>query len=495
MKRIVLPEDMKAWDRSRISGGIPSETLMLRAAQGLMEAVIRLRTFEQIVTCICGSGNNGGDGFALAWLLQKERIPVRIVFIGREEKLTKDAAYYRTLAKAERVSEELSWQPVENELLVDALFGVGLDRPVTGRYAELIAAMNASQKLILSADIPSGLDAKTGAVLGISVHATETVTMQFVKTGMLLGQGRAYTGRITVCPLAEEQPFAFSNSLFWQEPRDIEPLLPPRPFDSHKGTNGHALLCVGSKQYIGAALLSSRAALRAGCGILSVCVPDAVRPAFVALPEAITVPTRTEDWDEAACAAAIGALDKKSTVGIGCGVGNGAIEPLLKAVLESGLPVVIDADGLNHMARSRELLKLLHPNVVITPHPGEMARLLNCSIAEVQADPLAAVHAFPCITLLKGATTLVSDGTKTVFCTEGTPGLAKGGSGDVLTGIITGLLSQGLKPFDAARAGTYLLGTSAREAYRLLGQRMLLASDVIAALSESSGKDLYGKEN
>ncbi|MDO4852972.1 MAG: NAD(P)H-hydrate dehydratase [Clostridia bacterium] len=485
MKRIVLPEDMKAWDRSRIIGGIPSETLMLRAAQGLKEAVMRLRSSEQTVTCICGSGNNGGDGFALAWLLQREEIPVRIVFVGREEKLTKDAAFYRELAKTATVLEDASWQPMENELLVDAIFGIGLDRPVTGRYADLIASMNASQKPILCADIPSGLDAKTGAVLGISVRATETVTMQFVKTGMLLGQGPAYSGRITVCPLAEEQPFAFSKDLFWQEPRDVETLLPPRPFDSHKGKNGHALLCVGSKQYIGAALLSSRAALRAGCGILSVCVPDAVRPAFAALPEAITVPTGTEDWDEAACTVAIRALEKKSAVGIGCGIGTGAIEPLLKVALKSGVPAVIDADGLNHMACNRDLLNLLHPNVVITPHPGEMARLLNGTVDEVLSDPLAAVHAFPCITLLKGATTIVSDGSKTVFCTEGTPGLAKGGSGDVLTGIITGLLSQGLNPFDAARAGTYLLGTCAKEAYRLLGQRMLLASDVIEALSEA----------
>ena len=147
MKRIVLPEDMKAWDRSRIIGGIPSETLMLRAAQGLKEAVMQLRSSEQTVTCICGSGNNGGDGFALAWLLQREEIPVRIVFVGREEKLTKDAAFYRELAKTATVLEDASWQPMENELLVDAIFGIGLDRPVTDRYADLIASMNASRYL------------------------------------------------------------------------------------------------------------------------------------------------------------------------------------------------------------------------------------------------------------------------------------------------------------------------------------------------------------
>ena len=481
MKRVVWPEDMKRWDRSRIDGGIPSRELMLHAATGLKEAALRLRG-ERSVTCICGSGNNGGDGIALAWLLQKENVPVRIAMIGNPEKLTADAAYYLRLAEEAGVPVETEWTPQQDELLVDAIFGVGLDRTVTGKYAALIERINASGCPVLAADIPSGLDASYGKVLGAAVKAAETVTMQFIKTGMLMGQGRAYTGTITVCRLADEQPFTFTEDIYWQERADIEPLLPPRPFDSHKGKNGHALLCVVSKQYTGAALLSARAALRAGCGILSVCTPDAVRPMFSAVPEAITVPTGTEDWNEAACETAIAALPKKSAVGVGCGVGAGEIAPLLKAVLESGVPAVFDADGLNCLSRHPEVLPLLHKNVVITPHPGEMARLKNVPIAEILADPITAAKGFPCTVLLKGATTVVTDGRRTVLCTEGTPGLSKGGSGDVLTGIITGLLSQGLSPFDAARAGTYLLGTSAAGAYRLLGERMLLATDVIDAL-------------
>lgn len=483
MKRVVWPQDMKAWDRSRIDGGIPSKELMRRAAMGLCEAALRLRK-GRAVTCLCGSGNNGGDGVALAWLLQKENVPVRIVMAGNLEKLTADTAYYLALAKEAGVPVEAEWTPNPDELLVDAIFGVGLDREVTGKYAAVIERINASGCPVLAADIPSGLDAAHGKVLGTAVKATETVTMQFIKTGMLMGQGRAHTGAITVCSLADEQPFSFTEDIFWQERADIEPLLPPRPFDSHKGKNGHALLCVGSKQYTGAALLSARAALRAGCGILSVCTPDTVRPMFSALPEAITVPTGTEDWNEAACETAIAALAKKSAVGVGCGVGSGEIAPLLKAVLEGSIPAVLDADGLNCLSRHQELLPLLHKNVVITPHPGEMARLKNVPIAEILADPITAAKGFSCTVLLKGATTVVTDGTHTVLCTEGTPGLSKGGSGDVLTGIITGLLSQGLTPFDAARAGTYLLGTSAAEAYRLLGERMLLATDVIDALSK-----------
>lgn len=473
---------MQEWDRAVIEKGTPSLELMDRAAKGLFDAVIRMRTQEETVTILIGSGNNGGDGAALAVRLQKAGVPVRLISVGNPEKFMAESAHYWKLAKALGVPIASEWQQTQNELLVDAMFGVGLNRPITGRYAELIDRMNQSHLKILSADLPSGLDANTGAILGTAVCATETVSMQFPKIGMLLGKGPALCGRITVCLLSDESVPPIGEPMFWQEPEDIVPLLPPRPFDSHKGKNGHALLCAGSKQYIGAALLCAKAALRTGCGLLSVCTPDAVRPAFGALPEAITIPTGTEDWNEQACKSATAAIDGKQAIGIGCGIGSGNIGSLLSAALQSRKPLVIDADGLNALAKHPELLSLLHENVVLTPHPGEMARLMGCSTADVLADPIKASRLFPCTTLLKGATTIVHGNGSTLFCTEGTPALSKGGSGDVLTGLITALLAQGLSPFDAARTGTYLLGTTAKEAYRLLGERMLLASDVIDAL-------------
>ncbi|MBR0081536.1 MAG: NAD(P)H-hydrate dehydratase [Clostridia bacterium] len=489
MIRVLSQEDMQRWDASRIAAGIPAEELMLRAAKGLFSAVEELRCDSELVTVFCGPGNNGGDGYALACLLAEAQIPVQIISLAKPEQLTDAASFYCKRAALQGIRTETEWVPVAAELLVDAFFGIGLSRPITEQYADTIARMNASGKRILSADIPSGLAADTGAVLGIAVRATVTVTMQFYKPGLLLGQGRAYTGAVRVCSLAEAEPVDIAYPIYWQEESDVAALLPPRPFDSHKGRNGHALLCVGSKQYVGAALLSAGACLRSGCGILSVVTTDPVRPSFAALPEAITVPTGTTEWNAEACAFAVNALTSKSSVGVGCGIGSGDIAPLLEAALRSGLPLVLDADGLNCLSRNRDLFKLLHPNVVLTPHPGEMARLLDCSVAEVLADPIRAARAFPCTVLLKGPTTVVSCCERAVLCTEGTPGLAKGGSGDVLCGIITALLAQGLSPFDAARAGTYLLGTNARKAYERLGERMLLASDVIAVLQEQYGKD------
>lgn len=476
MERIVTGALAKAFDRVKIEAGASSLAMMQTAAQGIADAVLSLRKADEPVAAICGVGNNGGDGVCAAWLLQQRGVAARIVLVGDESKCTPDTAFYLKKAREAGISAADDLKLNGDEILIDALFGVGLTRPVEGVYRMWIERMNASGRPIVSADIPSGLDADSGVVRGAAVRAAVTVAMQAKKAGMLLGQGRALCGTVFVQRLLPDDS---EPDMFFDDEADIAALLPKRPFDSHKGMNGHALLCVGSKQYPGAALLSSRAALRGGAGLLTVCTPDPVRPFFAALPEAITLPTGTQNWDADAAQTAIRAMERKSAIGIGCGVGAGEIAPVIEAALLSGVPTVLDADGLNCMARERTLMKRLHHNAVITPHAGEMARLLDTSVNAVLSDPLGAVSQFPCTVLLKGATTLVHADGKTAFLTFGNPGLSKGGSGDVLTGLITAMLAQGLNPFDAARAGAYLLGTSADRAMRLLGERMLLASDVI----------------
>lgn len=481
MNRVVSVQTMQAWDRDCIQRrGIPEKTLMLTAAQGVTEVVLERLSANESVTCLCGSGNNGGDGFAVAWLLKQANRPVRIVFVGKEERLSEAARFYLEAARAAHVPITTVWEETENELLVDALFGVGLTRPVTGEYETLIARMNASKKPIVSVDIPSGIHADTGRVMGIGVQADQTVLMQYHKRGHLLGEGRRYSGKCTVAKLSEDGDFPFAEEERIVTEREVSALLPPRPFDSHKGKNGHSLLVVGSDCYHGAAVLSAKACLRAGTGLLTVLTVDAVRNALDAVPEAITasVGKSWSDTDETALLH----LSKKTAVGIGCGIGEAELGRLLTAALDMKVPLVLDADALNYLAEHRTMWNRLHENVILTPHPGEMARLLGKSVEDVLLHPVEATSAFPCTVLLKGATTVIRQGNRIGYSLFGNAGLAKGGSGDVLTGILVALLSQGLAPFDAAIAGAYLLGTKADEALLLLGNRMLLATDLLDVL-------------
>ena len=476
MERIVTGEQAKAFDRAHFADGASSLAWMRTAAEGIADVVRNRYKKHRHVAAICGIGNNGGDGAAAAWLLKLDGYDARIVLCGPIEACTPDTAFYLKKAQESGVPIERDWQPKPETVLIDALFGVGLNRSIEGGLREQIERMNASGCPIVSADLPSGLHADRGRILGTAVCADVTVTMQAIKAGMLLGKGRALCGDVVVQPLAEDPT---EPEMFRPDEQDIAALLPKRPFDSHKGQNGHALLCVGSETYPGAALLCARAALRGGAGLLSVCTPDPVRPFFASLPEAITIPTGTSDWCREVSETVGRVISGKQAIGVGCGVGKGDISAVLETVLRSGIRLVLDADALNQLSVHCELFSLLHENTILTPHAGEMARLLGTSVDEVLRDPLGAVRMFPCTTLLKGATTLVHSGTRTAFLTFGNPGLAKGGSGDVLTGLITAMMAQGLEPFDAACAGAYLLGTSADRAVRLLSERMLLASDVI----------------
>ena len=236
--------------------------------------------------------------------------------------------------------------------------------------------------------------------------------------------------------------------------------------------------------------MSTAACLRAGAGLTTAAIPGAVKQAFSALPEAMaTAVNDGADWDEAANEHAIALLPQKNAVCIGCGAGEGDILPLIAAALAARTPLVLDADALNQLSKSQTMLKQLHGNVILTPHPAEMARLCDEPIASILADPIGIAQAYAkkwnCIVLLKGATTGISDGTEVRLNTSGNAGLAKGGSGDVLAGLITGLLAQGIAPLDAATCGAYLLGASADVALDLLKERMLLAGDVIGAMGQT----------
>ena len=368
-------------------------------------------------------------------------------------------------------------------LICDLLFESAGDGSLPEKRQAWIEAVAGSGCPVLSAAIPAGVDPDTGRADARAVQAMITVSPVGYLPGLFLHDGLDHCGEIR--PVGGKVEDA--DGLLRFEDEDARRLLRPRKRTAHKGDSGKALLCVGSPQYVGAALLSARACLAAGCGILFVACPDVVRTALVRLPEAIGIPVG-EDWDGASCPVAIQALAGKQAVGLGCGVGSGDISPLIEAVLRSKLPAVLDADGLNCLSRHPELLPLLHERVVLTPHPGEMSRLTGLSAKEVLDDPVTLARRYAgtwgCTVLLKGAATVISDGKRTCIVAEGNAGLGKGGSGDVLTGIITGLLSQGVEPYHGACLGSYLLGTSAGKAFDLLRERMLRATNVIEALED-----------
>lgn len=368
---------------------------------------------------------------------------------------------------------------LEDSLICDLLFTPGVD----GAQDGWIQAMIDARGPILSAGVPAGVDPDTGRAGKHAVTSLVTVAPFAYLPGLFLHDGLDHGGDIR--PVGGET--AAEDGLFRFEASDARRLLPPRKRTAHKGYSGKALLCVGSQKYVGAALLSARACLAAGCGILYVACPDEVRRALYGLPEAIGIPVGP-DWDGESCQAAVQALEGMGALGLGCGVGNGDVSSLIAAALRTGQPLVLDADGLNCLSRHPELFSLLHDKVVLTPHPGEMSRLTGLTTQEVLEDPveLAVRYAgrWGCTVLLKGAATVISDGRRTRLVAEGNAGLGKGGSGDVLTGIVTGLLAQGAEPFSAACLGSFLLGTSAEKAFELLKERMLRATNVIEALED-----------
>ncbi len=368
-------------------------------------------------------------------------------------------------------------------LVCDMLFAPSMDDALPEKRAAWIKVIAGSGCPLLSVAIPAGVDPHTGRAGEAAAKAEITVVPYAYLPGLFLHDGLDHCGEIQPAGGETDSPTELARF----EHEDAKRLLPPRKRTAHKGDSGKALLCVGSSKYVGAALLSARACLAAGCGILYVACPDVVREALWRLLEAIGIPVGT-DWNEDSCRTAIRAIEGMRALGLGCGVGNGDISPLLEAALKAKLPMVLDADGLNCLSHHSELFDLLHEKVVLTPHPGEMGRLTGLPVDQVTDDPISIAreyaHRWGCTVLLKGAATVVSDGNRTRIVAEGNAGLGKGGSGDVLTGIVTGLLSQGVEPFTAACVGSFLLGTSADRAFDLLKERMLRATNVIEALED-----------
>ena len=465
--------------------GLPGAVLMERAGTGVFRALVRRWPGARRVTVVCGAGNNGGDGFVVARRAREAGCEVRVLVVGDPDRLGRDASAMREALRGAGVECEPFIAPALEGVVVDALFGTGLSRPVAGAAADAIDAMNAAKGPILAVDVPSGLDADTGSVRGRAVRASLTVTFIAPKRGLLTGAGPDHCGRVEcdtlgVAPALQDRVPAGAERLDYDTLPD-HPCFGPRPRGAHKGHHGHVLVVGGERGFAGAVRLAAEAAARVGAGLVSV----ATREAHAAAVSAIRPEIMSRGVEDEAAFAAL--AERATVVAVGPGLGQGDWGERMFASALGCVPglLVVDADGLNHLAAAGRSPPR-RDDWVLTPHPGEAARLLGATAADVQADRFAAAAAIRAryggVCVLKGAGTLVAAGDRPIgVCVNGNPGMGTGGTGDVLTGVVAGLAAQGAAPADAAAFGVCIHAKAGDRAARA-GERGLLAGDLVAEL-------------
>ncbi|MFZ5453411.1 MAG: NAD(P)H-hydrate dehydratase [Thermodesulfobacteriota bacterium] len=506
--KLVTAAEMRELDRKAINEvGIPSVVLMENAGRTTYQ--ILRREFPDLtgpVAVVAGRGNNGGDGFVVARYLAQAGVPVAIFLVASRDQVRGDALINLEIAarlgieivevKEEKDLNSLAHRLARSDLIVDALLGTGLNSEVRGLYRLVIDEINHLRPPVLAVDIPSGLCADSGQPLGAAVEVQVTVTYGWPKIGQILPPGRDYVGRlwqvdISIPPeLTREVPGELT------EAGEMRALLPPRPWGGHKGTFGHLLVLAGSEGKTGAATLAAEGALRAGAGLVTLGIPASLNEILEAkLTEAMTLPLPEVQGVRALGMQALKPLEKfleqKTAAALGPGLGTHpeTAELVRHLARHLPLPLVIDADGINALAGEPEKLQEAAGPRILTPHPGEMARFLEITTQEVQADRLLtareAASRTKAVVVLKGAQTLVADPEGRVSLNAtGNPGLASGGTGDVLTGLIGGFLAQGMPPWDAARLGVYLHGLAADFFAAQYGHRGLIAGDLLAVFPE-----------
>ncbi len=485
MSRILRADEMKKCDEYTINNvGIPSSELMQRAAEAVAEEICNGGFDTSNVLVICGGGNNGGDGYALASILAQDsdRL-VSTYFIGSNNRMTDECAKRRRTCIA-RPMTELSLDGVT--LIVDAIFGIGFHGKPDPETESIINKVNESNIPIVSIDLPSGVEADSGAVCSVAVKATLTVAIAALKRCHVLYPGKTHSGRVKVRDIGIGTEALHSDSLNVYTKNDFK--MPERDPDSNKGSCGTLLIVAGSPGMAGAAYLAALAAYRAGAGLVRVFTHEDNRVILQTLiPEAvISVYRGDEDPKEALTEA----VERADAVLIGPGLSTShQAEKLLKTVLKCAPErLVIDADGLNIISARPIFCHSIPKNAVLTPHLGEMSRLTGIPIPALKAEKpecaAALAKELGAVCVLKDSVTAVSNGSECYINQTGNPGMAKAGSGDVLAGIIGALLAQGLPPFDAAKLGVYLHGAAGDSAARERSVYSLLARDIAEHICE-----------
>lgn len=474
---------------------IASIDLMERAAQKLFEWLYKRVSGDRVVKIFCGMGNNGGDGLALARLLFQHDIVPQVFIVYCSGQMSPDCdVNCRRLENETQVpifeihSEDDFPKINPNDLVVDALFGSGLNRPIEGVAADLIFYLNQTSAISVAIDIPSGLFADRPSTAGAIFKADYTLTFQFPKLAFLFPENDAYVGRFEVLDIALHPRFVdeVATADFYTTLSMVRPLLHARTKYSHKGTYGHALLIAGSSGKTGAALLAAKSCLRAGVGLLSVHLPkDAVLSLQVAVPEAMVDADVAHD-----CFSGLGDLGAYSAIGVGPGIGRSdATAKALKLLIQDAqVPLLLDADALNILSEKPSWLPFLPAKTILTPHIKEFERIAGkCTDSFERLErqrALSVKHGL--VIVLKGAhTSITFPNGSCFFNTTGNPGMATAGSGDVLTGIILSLLAQRHAPEEASLIGVYLHGLAGDLAAETVGMDALIAGDIADNLGKA----------
>ena len=499
---------MQTLDRRTITEAhVPSTVLMERAGEGIVRHLeerygpVRGKT----ITILCGKGNNGGDGLVVARLLHRRRARIHVVLLTSIADLSRDAStMYRRLVRvtgraviARFLSAEQT-RPLlaSSDILIDALLGTGLSSVVTGAYREAIDLINSTGKPVISIDIPSGLHADTGAILGQAIRATLTIACGLPKLGLYVDAGIDLAGAIRVVDIGIPAAYvdAIESRTLLLTSDSAFQALPDRAPSSHKGTFGHAGIIAGSVGKTGAAALAARAALRVGAGLVTVATPSSVNDVLEAkLLEAMTISlpeTKARTLARSGLDRVVAFLQSRTAVAVGPGLSTHpeTVELVQSLMKHLDRPSVLDADALNALAGRASLLTECKTPPILTPHPGEMARLeVDATAQTVNADRIGTARRFArergVFVVLKGARTVIArpDGLVAI-CPTGNPGMATAGTGDVLTGMIVGLLAQRVSAWEAVCAATYFHGLAGDLAAQQLGQPGMLAGDLIAQI-------------
>lgn len=516
--KIVTSHEMKRIDRLTIEGyGVPSLVLMERAGLAVAAKVKDLFPPQphQKVTVIAGGGNNGGDGLVTARILQNWGYRVKVLILAEKDALSLDCAAQYQITRHFGIKIEftptISNIDLHGAVIIDAIFGTGINKLVNEDLVKVFNQINSSGTSVVSVDIPSGISSDTGDVLGGAIKADYTVTFGLPKRGHLLYPGAGYTGRLFVEDIGFDSRILQSEDLKVNliQKEIISGMITPRQKYSHKGDFGHVLIIAGSAGKTGAALLSAKACLRSGSGLVTLAVPESLIDIIQGrITEEMTLPLKDSGKGALSSKAideilsfASGKIDAIA-IGPGIGVTDDTQELIAQLVMNSPVPLVIDADGINSLSANPDILLQAKSSVIITPHPGETARFYSSAFkqeyktADIERNRLDVSakisNEYNTYVVLKGVPSVITAPNGDIFINStGNPGMATAGAGDVLTGMIASFAGQGLSPFNASISGVYIHGLSGDIASAKKGQHCMLASDIIECLSGAFNSILH----